>query len=63
MSLNPKGKDHLGNLGIDGRINYIYLKDVGLLYVTWNELPLDRVQWRDLGNKVMNLRAPQKATT
>ena len=56
---NLSERDHLGNLGIDGRIifNWIFRKwDVGVM--DWIELAQERNRWRALENAVMNLRVP-----
>jgi urocanate hydratase len=47
------GRNHLGYLGIDGRIilKWILKKQV----VDWIQLAQDRVQWQALGTMVMNL--------
>jgi hypothetical protein len=35
-----------------------YPEDVGFEREARNELALDRIQWRDVGNKVINFRVP-----
>jgi len=54
---NLRERDHLGDLGVDGRIilGQIFRKlDVGGM--DWIELAQDRDRWRALVNAVMNLR-------
>ena len=50
------GKDHWGDLGVDGRIilRWIFRK----LDVDWIDLAHDRNRWRALVNAVMNLWVP-----
>jgi hypothetical protein len=61
---NLKERDHLGVLGIDGRILLkVYLKGMVCEYVDWIHLAQDMAQWgergrRELINTVMNLRVP-----
>jgi len=52
-------RDHLGDLGIDGRIilRWIFRK-WGVGCMDWIELAQDRDRWRALVNAVMNLRVP-----
>jgi hypothetical protein len=38
-----------------------YLKENECEGVDWNKLALDRVQWRALVNKIINLRVPYNA--
>jgi hypothetical protein len=55
---DPRGGDHLGDPGTDGRIilKRIFKKrDWGM---NWIELGHDRDRWRALVNAVMNLRVP-----
>jgi hypothetical protein len=56
----PEGKNHLGDLGIDGKIK-INFKETGSEDVEWNNLGQDTIQWRALVNTVTNLGAPSKA--
>jgi hypothetical protein len=56
---NLKGRDHMEDLGVDGRIT-LYLREIGLKGVNWIHLAQDRDQCRDLVNIVMNLRIPRK---
>ena len=53
------GRDHLGDLGVDGRIilRWVFRKwDVGGM--DWIQLAQDRQRWRALVNVVMNIRVP-----
>jgi hypothetical protein len=53
----PKGKDHLEDPGIDGRINIkMDLQEVD--WEGWIDLARDRDRWRALVNVVMNLQVP-----
>jgi len=55
---NLRGRDHLGDPGVDVRIilRWIFkMSDVGM---DWIDLPQDRDRWRALVNGVMNLRVP-----
>jgi hypothetical protein len=56
---NLKGRDHMEDLGVDGRIT-LYLREIGLKGVNWSHLAQDRDPCRDLVNIVMNLRIPRK---
>ena len=55
---NLKGRDHLGDPDVDGKIilRWIFRKWVGGM--DWIELAQDRDRWRPLVNAVMNLRVP-----
>jgi hypothetical protein len=55
---NLREKDHLEDLGVDGRIilRWIYRKFVG--GIDWIELVQDREGWRELVNTIMNFRVP-----
>ena len=55
----PEGKNHWGDLGVDGRIilRWIFRKLV-VGSMDWIELVQDRDRWRALVNAVMNLRVP-----
>jgi hypothetical protein len=58
----PKGKNHLQDQGIDGRIeSKMDLRETGWRDVEWIHLAQDRDHWRALMNVVMNLwvLAPQ----
>jgi hypothetical protein len=53
---NLRERDHLEDLGVDGRIilRWVFRKlDEGM---DWNDLVQDRDRWRSLVNVVMNLR-------
>jgi hypothetical protein len=51
-----KGGDYLEDLGLDGRIIKIALKEIEGDGVDWIHLAQDRNLWRALVNTVMNLR-------
>ena len=56
---NLREREHLGDLGIDGRLMLRWISrkwDVGGM--DWIELAQDRDRWRALVNAVMNLRVP-----
>jgi hypothetical protein len=50
---NLKGREHLGDLGADGRIYSIRmdLQEIGWDSVDWTRLSEDREQWRALVNE------------
>jgi hypothetical protein len=54
----PEGKNHLEDLGVDGRIilKLIFRKCDGSM--DWINLSQDRDRWRALMNAVMNLWVP-----
>ena len=54
----PEGKNHWGDLGIDGWIMRMDLQEVGCGYVDWIGLAQDRDRWWTLVSAVMNLRVP-----
>jgi hypothetical protein len=54
---NLKGREQSEDLGVDGKIR-TDLKERELESVHWIYLAQDRVQWRAVVNKVINLRLP-----
>jgi hypothetical protein len=52
---NLKGRNHLEDLSVDGRMNH---REIGWEDVDWFHLAEERDQWRDLVNTVMNLWVP-----
>jgi len=53
----PRGRDHLKDLGVDGRIILeCILKNVVSEGVDWIDLLQDRDKWRAVVETVMNLR-------
>jgi hypothetical protein len=54
---NLKGRDHLQDKGIDGKIilGWMDLRETGWEGVDWIHLAQDREKWQALVNKVMNL--------
>jgi len=57
-SSKPAEKDHLGDLGIDGRISLFYLKKNDGM--EWNKLAQDRGQRRTHMKQVMYLYVPPR---
>jgi hypothetical protein len=55
---NLKGRDHLQDLCIGGKI---ILHWIGLEDVYWMQLAQDKDQWQSLVNMVMNLQVPLKS--
>ena len=55
---NLRGRDHLEDPGVDGRVmlKWIFKKWDGDM--DWIDLAQDRGSWRTLVNGVMNLRVP-----
>jgi hypothetical protein len=54
---NLKGRDHLEDISIDGRMILEWILGNKLWQdVDWMHLAQDRYQWRALVNTVMNLR-------
>jgi hypothetical protein len=54
-------REHLRDLGIDGRFHgpiKMDLKDMRRESVDWIHLSQDRVQWRGLVNAVLNIGVP-----
>jgi hypothetical protein len=54
---NLKERDHLENLGVDGRAILKWILKWGL-GMNWIDLAHNRDKWRALVNAVMNLRVP-----
>jgi hypothetical protein len=52
----PKGGDHYEDLGVDGRITFGWITEIGFGDADWIHLAYDRDRWRALVNTVMNLR-------
>jgi len=50
LSENPKGENHLGDLGEDGGNLYVYGTETGWVGVVWTHAD----KWRALVNTVMN---------
>ena len=50
--------DHLEDLGVDGKIIKMDLKELGWRGTDWIDLAQDRDRWRALVNAVMNPRVP-----
>ena len=55
---NLRERDHLGDLGADGRIILNGYSRSGMWGYDWIELAQDRDRWRALMNAVMNIRIP-----
>jgi hypothetical protein len=55
---NLKGKDHVGNLGVDGRAMKWISIQLGYDNLNWIYLAQERNQRRDLVNTVMKLGVP-----
>jgi len=55
---DPRERDHLEDLGRDGRIIKIDLRDVRMGGLEWIELAQERKEWRALVNSVMNFVVP-----
>jgi hypothetical protein len=53
---NLKGRNHLEDLDVDGKIIFMHLREVGWEDVDWMHLVQDRSQWRYLVSTVINLR-------
>jgi hypothetical protein len=51
-------RDHLGNIGTDGRVIKTILKGGGSEDVGWTELIQNRVQWLALKITVMKFQVP-----
>jgi hypothetical protein len=50
LSENPKGENHLRDLGVDGGNLYVYRTETGCVGVVWTHAD----KWRVLVNTVMN---------
>jgi hypothetical protein len=55
---NLRGRDHLEDLGVDGRILFKWVVKNWDGGMDWIYLAQDRDGWRALVNAVMNLRVP-----
>jgi hypothetical protein len=53
---NPKGKDHLKDQGVDGRMGSKWILGRLAGDVEWIHLAQDRDRWRAVVNAVMNFR-------
>jgi hypothetical protein len=51
-------REHLGELGLDGRIIRWIMRKWYVGGMDWIELAQGRERWRDLVNSVMNFRVP-----
>ena len=58
---DPRERDHLEDLGRDGRIIKIDLRDVRMGGLEWIDLAQERKEWRALVNSVMNFVVPSGA--
>jgi hypothetical protein len=56
-----KGREHLEDLGVDGRIILTDLKEAGYQELDWINSARDRKQWRALVETVMNIWILYKA--
>lgn len=56
-----KGREHLENLGVDGRIILTDLKEVGYQELYWINPARDRKQWRAPVETMMNICILYKA--
>jgi hypothetical protein len=55
---NQKGRDHSGNLGVDGNNVRMDVREIGWEFVDWMHQAQDRNQWRALVNTAMNFWVP-----
>jgi hypothetical protein len=55
---NLKGRDHLEDLGVDGKDIRMDVREIGWEGVQWIHLDQDRDQWWDVVKTVMNYRVP-----
>jgi hypothetical protein len=53
-----KGSDHLGDLGINGKIILNWISKIKCDDVDWIHVAQDRVQWQAFVNTVMNIQVP-----
>jgi hypothetical protein len=53
-----KGRNHLGDKGVNRDNIKMYLTDTGSEYMDWIHLAQDRVQWQVVVNMVVNLVVP-----
>jgi hypothetical protein len=60
-SKNLKGRDHSEDSGVDGEMILEWILEKWLGWCELDHVALDRDQWRDLVNTIMNLRVPSKA--
>jgi hypothetical protein len=56
-ALNLKGRDHVGDLGVDGRVIFNW-RGIGFENMDWIELAQDKDQCAVIVNTVMNLGFP-----
>jgi len=54
----PEGKNQWGDPGLDGRIIFMELREVGCEGIDWTDLVQDRDRWWALVNSVISLRVP-----
>jgi hypothetical protein len=56
-----KGRDHLDDLGVDGRItlNKMYLREIGCEHVDWINVAQDKVQWCVFVNTLITLSSTE----
>jgi hypothetical protein len=54
LSENVKGRDHLGYLGVDGRMILKWILK-NREFDDWIHLALDRVHWRTVVNTLMDI--------
>jgi hypothetical protein len=52
---NLKGRDHLEDLSVDGKIILEWIREIGWEGVDWMHLAQDKDQWRALVKTVMNV--------
>jgi len=44
---NHSGRDHLKNVGLDGRVTLKWVREIACEYVNYLEMSQDDVHWRD----------------